>query len=116
RFEDCRSNPSKVPWADAKRRGATFRALGNEPSWNLEIHPDRLVMVTNLGADRVELAHGGPVVEDPRTTYRAAAGGAALVAVIERRPCADSMSGEPFEAVATVTSGSETYRGCGRFL
>ena len=115
-FADCRSNPSKVPWADAKRRGAILRALGNEPSWNLEVYSDRLVMVTNLGADRVELAHGGPVVEGVRTTYRAAAGGRELVAVIERRACTDSMSGEPFEAVATVTLGAETYRGCGRFL
>ncbi|HEY9182014.1 MAG TPA: META domain-containing protein, partial [Gammaproteobacteria bacterium] len=30
-FADCRSNPRQVPWADAARRGAIFRALGNEP-------------------------------------------------------------------------------------
>jgi membrane-bound inhibitor of C-type lysozyme len=37
RYVDCRSNPSKAPWADAARRGATFRGLGNEPAWYVEI-------------------------------------------------------------------------------
>src|SRR5690606_30302097 len=115
RYADCISNPAKVPWADAKRRGATFRALGNEPAWNLEIFPDRLVMVTNLGADRAELVHGGPAVDGARTTYHAA-GERELTAVLERRTCTDAMSGEAFEAAATVTFGGETFRGCGRFL
>jgi uncharacterized membrane protein len=39
-----------------------------------------------------------------------------LVAVIERAPCVDAMSGEPFEAAATVVFDGETFRGCGRFL
>ena len=83
-FVDCRSNPSKVPWADAARRGVTFRALGNEPSWYIEVHRDRLVMVTDLGARRTELAYADAVVEGRRTTYRAAADGHDLVASIER--------------------------------
>jgi putative lipoprotein len=116
RFVDCRSNPSKVPWADAKRRGATFRALGNEPAWYLEIFADRLVIVTELGANRAELAHGGPVIVSGRTTYRAAANGRAATVVIDRRACADSMSGEGFEAVATVSFENRTLLGCGRFL
>ena len=56
RYVDCRSNPSKVPWADAARRGATFRALGNEPSWYVEIFPERLAIVTELGANRSRAA------------------------------------------------------------
>jgi putative lipoprotein len=116
RFADCMSNPAKVPWADAKRRGATFRALGNEPAWNLEIFPDRVAMVTNLGEDRTELAHDGPAVDGTRTTYRATRDGRELTVVIERQPCTDTMSGEAFEAAATVTFGEETFRGCGRFL
>jgi heat shock protein HslJ len=115
RFVDCRSTPSKVPWVDAKRLGATFRALGNEPAWYVEIFADRLVIVTELGTKRAELPHGEPVVDGSRTTYRATAGREATV-VIERRACADSMSGEGFEAAATVTFENRTLRGCGRFL
>jgi uncharacterized membrane protein len=116
RYVDCRSNPSKVPWADAARRGVTFRALGNEPSWYVEEFPDRAAIVTDLGTNRTELAHGGAVVEGTRTTYRAAAGGREATVVIDRRACADSMSGEGFEAAATVSFESRTLRGCGRFL
>jgi hypothetical protein len=59
RFEDCEPNQRAVPWADAARRGATFRAVGNEPAWHLEVFPMTLTMTTNLGADLAELAvHG----------------------------------------------------------
>lgn len=116
RFVDCRSMPSKAPWADAKRRGAIFRALGNEPAWYVEIFADRLAIVTELGTKRTELAHGGAVVEAGRTTYRAAAGGNAATVVIDRRACADSMSGEGFETAATVSFENRTLLGCGRFL
>jgi uncharacterized membrane protein/heat shock protein HslJ len=116
RYVDCRSNPSKVPWADAARRGATFRALGNEPSWYVEIFPERLAIVTELGANRAELPHGGPVVENGRTTYHAAVDGRDATVVIDRRACADTMSGEAFEAAATVQLDDRTFTGCGRFL
>lgn len=116
RFVDCRSNPSKAPWADAARRGVTFRALGNEPAWYVEVFPDRLAIVTELGANRTELPHGGPVVEGGRTTYRAGEQGREATLVIERRACTDSMSGEGFEAAARVEFRSRTWAGCGRFL
>ena len=116
RYVDCRSNPRQVPWADAARRGATFRALGNEPAWYVEIFPERLAIVTELGTNRAELPHGGPVVDGGRTTYRAAADGRAATVVVERRACADTMSGEGFEAAATVTFENRTLTGCGRFL
>jgi uncharacterized membrane protein len=116
RFVDCRSNPSKAPWADAKRRGATFRALGNEPAWYVEILADRLVIVTELGTKRTELAYAAPTVEGTRTTYRGAGDGREATVVIDRRGCVDSMSGEGFEAAATVSFENRTLRGCGRFL
>ena len=34
---NCRNNRAKAIWEDAKFRGADFRAVGNEPGWNLEI-------------------------------------------------------------------------------
>jgi putative lipoprotein len=115
RFVDCRSSPSKVPWADAKRRGATFRGLGQEPGWFVEIFPDRLALVTDYGTNRTEGKHAVPVVEAGRTTYRTAEGRAVTI-VIDRQACADIMSGEPFEAAVTATVDNRTLKGCGRFL
>src|SRR5688572_23655768 len=102
RFPDCRSNPSKVPWADAARRGATFRALGNEPSWYVEVFPERLAIVTELGTNRAEMPHTGPAADGGRTTYRSSTEAHEATVVIERRACSDTMSGEAFEAAATV--------------
>jgi uncharacterized lipoprotein YbaY/uncharacterized membrane protein/heat shock protein HslJ len=116
RFVDCRSNPAKAPWADAARRGVTFRALGNEPSWSLEITPDRLTMITDLGASRAELPYSQPSIAGQRTTYRLRTEAHELVATIDRGACTDSMSGEAFEATATVTFDGAMYYGCGRFL
>lgn len=116
RFVDCRSNPSQVPWADAKRRGATFRGLGQEPGWFVEIFPDRLALVTDYGANRMEAKHSGPTLDDAgRTVYRTAEGPAITIG-IERQACADVMSGEPFEAAVTATVDDRTLKGCGRFL
>jgi putative lipoprotein len=113
-YLDCRSNPRKVPWADAARRGVVFRALGNEPSWNLEIDKDRLVLFTDFGATRSETPYAA-VPAGAKTTYRGS-GETQLVAVVERRACSDSMSGEAFEAAATVTFEDKILYGCGRFL
>jgi uncharacterized lipoprotein YbaY/uncharacterized membrane protein/heat shock protein HslJ/membrane-bound inhibitor of C-type lysozyme len=116
-FVDCKSNPAKVPWADAARRGVTFRALGNEPSWSFEVQGrDLLVVVSDLGATRTELPYAEPTVAGSKTTYRAATGAHELLAVIDRAPCVDGMSGEAFEAAATVTLDGRTLMGCGRFL
>lgn len=117
RFVDCRSNPAKVPWADAKRRGVTLRALGNEPAWTFEVQGrDRVIVTTDLGATRTELPWSAPAVAGARTTYAAAANGHALTAVVERTACVDTMSGEAFEAAVTVTLDGKMLRGCGRFL
>ena len=86
--------PEQGPWADAKRRGATFRALGNEPAWYVEIFADRLVSSRSSARSGPSSSMAGAIVEGRRTTYRAAADGFEATVVIDRRACADSMSGE----------------------
>lgn len=113
---DCRSNPAKVPWADAARRGASFRAVGNDPAWALEIYPERIALVTEPDAERIELPLGDPVTDGLRTTYRATADRHELTAIIERWPCADTITGEGFDAVVVVTFDARTFYGCGRAL
>ena len=115
RFVDCRSNPAKVPWADAARRGVVFRGLGQEPGWNVEIERDgRMVLVADYGAQRTEAMSWNAAVWGAQTTYRSAE--VPLTVVVERRACTDSMSGEAFEAAVTVTLAERVLYGCGRFL
>ena len=45
-----------------------------------------------------------------------AADGTPVVLEIDRTRCHDGMSGEAFEAAATLTVGDRSYQGCGAFL
>ena len=75
------------------------------------------MLVTDFGARRTEAAYTGAVAGDGgRTTYRTASDAGEITTVIERRPCADTMSGEGFEAAVTVTFEERILYGCGRFL
>jgi len=113
-FADCTSNPGGAQTAEVRRRGVTFRARGNEPSWLLEVSPDRIELVTELGTRRVDFPYREPTVAGTRSTYRAFVGTQELVAVIDSAPCYDTMSGEQFEATATVTFENTTFHGCGQ--
>jgi putative lipoprotein len=115
-FVDCTSNPGAARSAESRSRGATFRALGNEPPWVLEISQQQLTLTTELGARRTEFPHRDPVVAGARTTYRSFAGTQELVVAIDRAPCNDTMSGELFDNTVVVTLERTTLYGCGRNL
>ncbi len=104
-------------WYKAKLRGVSFRAIGQEPAWLLEISKGtELLLVTNYGETRASFSYVEPVVhqEKHRTTFVLGADSA----VIENldRPCQDIMSGEQFPASVTIRQSDTTLHGCGRTL
>ena len=114
-LQQCRNDPRSAVWEKAKLDGADFRAVGNEPGWNLEIlEGSRVVLITDYGASRVELPLPQPTVDSEARTTRWDAG--ELVVEVIGRHCLDSMSGEPFETTVVVSWGGQTLRGCGRAL
>jgi putative lipoprotein len=101
---------------DAKLRGVSFRATGNEPGWLLEItRGGDTVLVTDWGKTRSAFPTTEPVTDPAtgRTEYRAAGGGRALTIVLEARDCRDNMSGERFPTTVTVRLDRDVLRGCG---
>jgi putative lipoprotein len=114
-LQPCHNDRRRAVWENAKLGGADFRAVGNEPGWNLEILAgSRIVLVTDYGASRVERPLPEPTVDSDARTTRWVAGD--LVVEIIGRPCRDSMSGEPFESTVRVTWEGQLLRGCGRAL
>jgi putative lipoprotein len=113
-YADCTSSPGAAQTAAALRRGPIFRARGNEPSWLLEVSQERIELATDLGTRRVDFPYREPTLAGNRTTYRTFSGSQELNVVIDRIPCNDTMSGEPFEAIVTVTFENRTYHGCGQ--
>lgn len=96
---------------------ASFRAVGNEPGWLLEITAGaELVLKYDYGQSEVRAATPEPVT-NPHSgarTYRAAPDGHQLVVEITQDPCSDTMSGEAFPATVTVKLDDRTLQGCGR--
>jgi putative lipoprotein len=115
---DTANDPLAALWAEARRRGAEYRALGQEPGWSLEIDEQGpMHLVADYGDREVTLP--APVPEraaDGTVTYRASDAAHRLTVVIQPDSCWDAMSGFPFPHTVTVTLDSLVYHGCGRRL
>lgn len=114
----CSENRPASIVESARREGVELWATGNEPGWNLEIFPDRIVFVTGYGAERVET----PAVEAEidseaaETVYRAETDLHTLTVVARGEDCVDTMSGEGFPLTVSVELDGTTYLGCGQRL
>lgn len=110
---------SRRVWDAARNRGVTFRAVGQEPGWLLEIERDeRMTLLTGYGADTVVVAVQERVVDAAAqaTVYRAATPENDVVVTIRDEPCVDSMSGERFSRTVNVVLNGTALSGCGRSL
>jgi len=115
----CMNNRAKAIWEDAKLSGVDFRAIGNEPGWNLEIiMRDRIVFVGNYGQNRYKFITTGPSIDQQaRTTvYEVQNDTHEMSVIIVGRRCRDTMSGEAFETTVTVILDGKKYQGCGKAL
>jgi putative lipoprotein len=118
-YRGCARSAARTPWEDARLRGVSFRAVGNEPGWSLELLPrERIAFSTDYGKTRVATPVPQPQIQlqPTRATYQARTEAHELTLVIEPGPCQDSMSGETFEMQATVVLDGRVHRGCGRPL
>ena len=102
-------------WHKARLRGVSFRAIGQEPGWLLEITDGvEILLVTDYGSTRDSYPYVEPVVfqQERRTQF--------IVGEIEielrGESCTDSMSGEAFAVAVTVRQAGRTLTGCGRAL
>ena len=119
RHADCSNNRAKAIWEDAKLRGVDYRAIGNEPGWNLEITPgDKIVFVADYGNNVYKFVTPQPVVDQDarKTIYKVLDDQHIMEVLIEGRPCSDTMSGEMFNTTVTVLLDNKKYRGCGMAL
>jgi putative lipoprotein len=117
RYRDCRLNHARAPWEDARRRGVDFRALGNEPGWQLEIRNDEhLLFEAYYGSQRTLLRNPQLEEEPGLRRYRAGEGQQRIKVVVTEEFCTDTMKGEGFPFSVVVDFGGREYFGCGREL
>jgi membrane-bound inhibitor of C-type lysozyme/uncharacterized membrane protein len=119
RYRNCRNDHRAAIWEHARLNGVSFRAVGNEPPWILEIYD----------GDRIDLRtgyQGHPhrftdvrIDNDPVarvTRYRARHDNQAITVHLSAGGCQDTMSDESFKTRVTVRFGGHELRGCGRSL
>jgi len=108
---------SPEPYARARQEGVTFRGVGQEPGWLLDVYgdaaaPDSLVYQAHYATERYAFSDVTREASGEAVTYRADG----LEAVVRDRPCQDAMSGQPFPAAVSVRHASGDVEGCGRPL
>lgn len=111
--------PSNDPWEAARRRGATFRGIGQEPGWAVEIvRGESIHFLFDYGQSSLTatMATGESGARPGATVYEADSPSFQLSVTVEDRPCTDSMSGQEFPNTVTVTFNGNVFNGCGRPL
>ena len=114
----CVLNRRETPWVDAEARGASFRGVGQEPGWHLEIHPERMVLVYRYGDERAVTPNPGGARDPDRAVrhWHATTEEHTLEVTVEDRACTDVMSGDIYPATVQVTLDGIEFSGCGRDL
>jgi len=116
---NCKNNPRAAAWEAAKLRGVSYRAVGQEPPWLLEIHREAgFLLVTEYGENRQQFPYAEPVTDTAQKTasYTSAANGDDIRITLWGGDCRDSMSGEVFHSQVEISWRAQTLRGCGRAL
>ena len=118
-LENCRNDSRAAVWEAAKLRGVSYRAIGQEPGWVLEIDRDQgFLLVSDYGSSRERIPYAEPLSNPATRTarYESQLDGEVLVIEITGVDCRDSMSGESFESRVTVNWRNDQLQGCGRAL
>jgi uncharacterized membrane protein len=104
-------------WHKAKLRGVTFRAIGQEPGWLLEITDGmEILLVTDSGGNRMSYPYVEPVIHKNEKRTEFMIDDSRTVIEIRSEPCRDSMSGEEFAVAVRIKQPDRTLTGCGRAL
>ncbi|PSJ43812.1 hypothetical protein C7H85_16345 [Zobellella endophytica] len=114
-YSDCTEDRAAGLREDARLRGVTLRATGNEPGWLLEVSEGRQIRFSyNYGENQLLLPDPETLADD--AGYRAASTDHRLEVEVRHESCQDDMSGEAFPYRVTVTLDDQPYRGCGSRL
>lgn len=98
------------------REVGSFRGLGQEPGWLVEISSAGLRWVGDHGG--VEFVTGPAILEETtqdRTVWTASVDDHQIRVSALEEVCHDTMSGHEFTHAVTVLVDGETYTGCGRW-
>ena len=104
-------------WHAARLRGISFRAIGQEPGWLLEItNGEKIYLITDYGQTKITSPYVDPNVNPAQHTTVFTVKDQKLEIIIEGKECSDVMSGEKFNVSVFVTLKGKKFKGCGKAL
>lgn len=108
------------PWHAAKLKGASFRAIGQEPAWLIEFYPHESIYLSRDYGSKIQtFNYQKPVTNqvERRSVFMLEINNKKQgEVIIEGIDCTDSMSGEKFESTVMLTIDGKTFKGCGKSL
>jgi heat shock protein HslJ len=107
------SSPVGAPLSTPVAAGTAYRAMGNEPSWRLDVNDSEMSLLTDFGQTRVAAPAPTVAVTGASRTFVARSAQGEMTATFIDRVCIDTMSGMPHPQSVTVVAGDQTLAGCG---
>ncbi|GEM_PF-89025 len=102
---------------DARLRGVSLRAQGNEPPWTLELSADGpAVLTTGYEPTEHRFSASAPEDEGGFERYRGEVDGQPVEVRVGEGPCQDSMADIEHELRVEVELGNALLKGCGNRL
>ena len=108
-YPECVASGVDPAAADA----GTFRAIGHEPGWRLDIANGQLTLETAYGQNKVSVPAPFAEAFAGGRRYIASSAGRPITATILDRPCADAATGMPRPFTVRVEYAGQTLHGCG---
>lgn len=118
-YLDCTHDHRASIWEHAKLSGVSFRALGNEPGWVLEIREgDRMDLSYNYGQELLSVPIDDLSSDSASRTsvFTGSNGTESLTVRLTGETCGDTMSDEVFPTRVEVEFADRRLTGCGRPL
>ncbi len=93
----------------------SFKCMGNEPFWNIEIKGDEL-MFHQMGYEKETYTLQATQVKSDRLVYAVQEGTGKNTIQVQllKENCEDDMSGQPFAYSVVLTKNGKEYRGCAK--
>ena len=111
----CRIDPVGSSDLRAADRGALARGLGNEPGWTVQLLPQRIELVSDYGATRIDWDDAVREDSEQGTVWKASSTQGDVRVEMTDESCRDA-AGREFPYTIRVVLDGGTLIGCGRWL
>jgi len=116
---NCLNDKRAAVWQHAKLNGVDFRAVGNEPGWQMEIsNKNHIMLLSDYGQSKYIFKNASiqSSATERKTVYAATNNTDSLRVTLVGERCQDTMADEQYETSVVIELNGRELRGCGKPL